>query len=278
MNAEAESKEAKARSSLWRDGLLLWLLWIPATTLGWWLGRIISGALAFSSALWDSDEVQAYLSTSPWDRLFRVLLAGAMVGVILGVVVGLLQGLVLRRKARDVLLSVLATTVGVALVCSIGATGPAQLEGDFMMALRTGIVGGAIGGWISGMCQCVILRRRVSRANSWILLTALGWAAGWALTGETFGVSASWSFDQQHLSSTLFTALRAVAGGAMTGLGQWLVLRHNVKRAGWWILATAVSWGIVYLSPVMYFSILGGAVVGIVTGAALVWLLSLRAT
>ena len=278
MSTEAESKEAKARSSLWREGVLLWLLWVPATTLGWWLGRIISGVLAFSSGIWDPDEVQAYLSASPWDRLFRVLLTGAIVGVILGIVVGLLQGLVLRRRVRDVLLSVLATTVGVALVCSIGSTGPAQIEGDFMMALRTGIAGGVIGGWVSGMCQCVILRRRVSRADSWILLTALGWAAGWAMIGETFGASASWPFDQQHIPSTLFTVLRAVAGGAIAGLCQWLVLRHNVKRAGWWILVTAVSWGIVYLFPIVYFSILGGVAVGVITGAALVWLLSLRAT
>ena len=70
----------------------------------------------------------------------------------------------------------------------------------------------------------------------------------------------------------------SMAGGAIAGLCQWLVLRHNVKRAGWWILVTAVSWGIVYLFPIVYFSILGGVAVGVITGAALVWLLSLRAT
>jgi hypothetical protein len=254
----------------------LWLLWVPATALGWWLGRIISGVLAFSSGIWDPDEVQAYLSASPWDRLFRVLLMGAIAGAILGVVVGVLQGVILRRQVRDVVLSVLATTVGVALICSIGTTGPAQIEGDFMMALRTGITGGAIGGWVSGMGQYIILRRRMSRVDLWILLTALGWAAGWAMTGETFGVTSS--IDQQRLSGTLFAALRAVAGGAIAGLGQWLVLRRSAKRAGWWILVTAVSWGIVYLFPVMYLSVLGGVVVGIITGVALVWLLLPSAT
>ncbi len=37
------------------------------------------------------------------------------------------------------------------------------------------------------------------------------------------------------------------AAGAVAGLGQWLVLRHSVKRAGWWILAAALSWAATYL-------------------------------
>jgi hypothetical protein len=46
------------------------------------------------------------------------------------------------------------------------------------------------------------------------------------------------------------------------GLGQWLLLRQNVKRAGWWILATAIGWVIA-----------AGAGVGAITGTALVLLL-----
>jgi len=50
-------------------------------------------------------------------------------------------------------------------------------------------------------------------------------------------------------------------GGAVLGLGQWLLLRHNVKRAGWWILATIVGWVIA-----------AGASVGVITGTVLVLL------
>ena len=33
----------------------------------------------------------------------------------------------------------------------------------------------------------------------------------------------------------------AVAG-AILGLAQWLILRHAMRRAGWWILASTVGW------------------------------------
>ncbi len=64
--------------------------------------------------------------------------------------------------------------------------------------------------------------------------------------------------------------------GAFAGLAQWLLLRHNVKRGGWWILATAVSWGIAYWSALSE-SVMSLALVGVITGTALVLLLSFSA-
>ena len=51
-------------------------------------------------------------------------------------------------------------------------------------------------------------------------------------------------------------------GGASVGIVQWLVLRAEVARAGWWVVASTVGWGVIF--P------------GMISGAALVWLL--RAT
>jgi hypothetical protein len=60
----------------------------------------------------------------------------------------------------------------------------------------------------------------------------------------------------------MLSAAALVVGGAVVGSGQWLLLRQNVRRAGWWILATAIGWVIA-----------AGAGVGAITGTALVLLL-----
>ena len=44
-------------------------------------------------------------------------------------------------------------------------------------------------------------------------------------------------------------------GGILTGVLQWLVLRRQVARAGWWVLATTVGW------------VVGGPGAGIVSAA-----------
>ena len=86
--------------------------------------------------------------------------------------------------------------------------------------------------------------------------------------------------------------LYVAALGALLGLFQWLVLRHHVPRAGWWVLANALAWiaglavGIGGPSLFQDWSSMGaviamgtiiglsmGGLVGAITGLALVWLL-----
>jgi len=71
--------------------------------------------------------------------------------------------------------------------------------------------------------------------------------------------------------------------GAVTGILQWLVLRGQVSRAGWWVLASTLGWGLGMSAAVALsrgvgasdtVSLVGmGIVLGAVTGGALVWLL-----
>lgn len=65
----------------------------------------------------------------------------------------------------------------------------------------------------------------------WVLFSTIGWAAGPILFFLTAGRGSNW----------LGTALGMVGCGAVVGLAQWLVLRLEMPRAGWWILTTAMS-------------------------------------
>ena len=57
---------------------------------------------------------------------------------------------------------------------------------------------------------------------------------------------------------------------------QWLVLRRQMPRAGWWVLASTVGWvvgmplGDINGPPGL------GAAYGVITGTTLVWLLRQR--
>ncbi|OGT27792.1 MAG: hypothetical protein A2Z17_00190 [Gammaproteobacteria bacterium RBG_16_66_13] len=95
--------------------------------------------------------------------------------------------------------------------------------------------------------------------------------------------------------TTLVQALQgAVAGvtfGASFGVGQWLVLRPHMQRAGRWVLATAVGYAVVFVlgttlipggeavelgpaSQIAFGAVLGAAVA--IPPGLLQWLLVLR--
>ena len=111
----------------------------------------------------------------------------------------------------------------------------------------------------------------------------MGWAVG--------GASALFVDGAQ-----IFAMVLAV-GGASVGIAQWLVLRRQVAKAGWWVLASTVGWAMcVALAVDLFLGGLGGwdfiiaiillpvggfvasAWYGTITGSVMVWLLRQSAT
>ena len=128
-----------------------------------------------------------------------------------------------------------------------------------------------------GVSQWLVLRQRLTGAGWWVLASA---AAGTVIfLALTIGYSESLSFG-----TLLRYAVVMALSGAVVGILQWLVLRGKVSRAGWWVLASTVGWGFgMTVSRVIPWGgtdedsllplAVTGAVMGAVTGAALVWLL-----
>ena len=69
----------------------------------------------------------------------------------------------------------------------------------------------------------------------WWLPTVVGFIAGGALATVVAG----------PVEALPAAALGGVLAGAVIGVGQWLVLRHRLPRAGWWLPTTAVAQGVV---------------------------------
>lgn len=132
-----------------------------------------------------------------------------------------------------------------------------------MVVLRL-VIGAVLAGVTLGAVQSLVLRRYLRARGGWILATTAGWCAGAVLAEAlvlliiaghgTFG----WPGD---------TILRGggfgLVVGAAVGIAQWRLLRREVARAGWWILASAAGWGLGWLVGGMRSNeMLGGSDVG----------------
>lgn len=65
----------------------------------------------------------------------------------------------------------------------------------------------------------------------WIVITVLG-----------FVVSLCWVEVGFRPEMQL---IQGAIGGLVIGTAQWLVLQQQLPRAGWWIVATAIAWGLI---------------------------------
>ena len=115
-------------------------------------------------------------------------------------------------------------------------------------------------GAVIGAAQWVVLRPLILEAGWWIPASAVGWAGGLALV----------SFLLPAINPILG---HAIVGGGM-GLGQWVVLRWQVRQAWWWIVLSALGWTVAMMGILGGF--LEGTAAGAVTGFALELLLRHR--
>ena len=129
-----------------------------------------------------------------------------------------------------------------------------RLDPGFVLV---GIVGLGILWAIVGLAQLIVLRTRLSEPAWWVLASGSG-----AIIGGTIAYVAS-RFDAHFLGGiAIFGAL---------GTAQWLVLRKQFSRAGWWVLASVAG------SLLFEFSsdslLVAYGIYGLVTGGVLLWLL-----
>lgn len=118
---------------------------------------------------------------------------------------------------------------------------PVPLAGLLIAGL--GGASGAIGGTIVGVSQWLVLRRRIADKGGWILACGAGFALAGAIRWtvvlnlprivQQFGLTLG--------AATTLATVASVSAAVLAGVGQWLVLRRVVRRAGWWVPAYAAA-------------------------------------
>jgi hypothetical protein len=144
-----------------------------------------------------------------------------------------------------------------------------------------------------GLGQWLILRRRFDiKWQSWMVATMFGFTLHGLLLGlEVQLLDSERAISQGALASVTeqgeaLRSLGLLCGSVIVvGIPQWLVLRSRIRRAGWWILASAVglllaapdrSGGTYSLVVWVAFTMLAGGVYGIVTAFALYFMVDLE--
>jgi hypothetical protein len=93
---------------------------------------------------------------------------------------------------------------------------------------------------ISGVLQYSLLQRYVPRMGGWVLATIAGCLLSFAMLALVF----------REFEAGLYfwngAFVFAMIGGII-GLCQWLFLRRRIPRAGWWVLASFLGWGLAVL-------------------------------
>ena len=131
-------------------------------------------------------------------------------------------------------------------------------------------------GAVISLKQWLLLRRRIKVSSLWILACIGGIVIGESLAGIVL-----WELDinRADLStyqrgSILAEALIFLFSGALVGIFQFPLLRRNYNKAGLWILASSIGWGLIPIAIVIF----GGIVLGAITGVTLMWILQIKET
>ena len=94
---------------------------------------------------------------------------------------------------------------------------------------------------ISGILQYGLLRLYLPKMGGWILATLTG-----CLLVFVTMILFTWVFEVTFLNLWKGALTFATIGG-LIGLSQWVFLRRRIPKAGWWILASILGWGLAVL-------------------------------
>ncbi|MBN2007583.1 MAG: hypothetical protein JXA21_29830 [Anaerolineae bacterium] len=122
---------------------------------------------------------------------------------------------------------------------------------------------------LSGL-QWAIIRHYHRILRWWAPATLIG-----ALAGMLTKFIVSWLLLAVIPSGEWGNLILAGIAGAVAGIGQWLLLRRCFKRAGWWVLANAVSAALNALTTLPGLQFLGWGTFlaeSLITGATFMWL------
>jgi hypothetical protein len=202
------------------------------------------------------------------------------------------------------LVSVVGWAVGWALGRPLGeaVSWPIGREmGIFAAEMAGGATAWAVLGLVLGLGQWLVLRRTIRSAGWWVLASVVGWAVVGAVKWSQgplfdeilFGVIGL--FDEiglWRLGPLIGIGIGVVLdglSGLVVGVAQYLVLQHQVRRAGRWVLINVLAWasGAAVIGLLgwalgnlgdeeMFWlaSMLGGIVPGVMIATGLVRLLS----
>jgi hypothetical protein len=121
---------------------------------------------------------------------------------------------------------------------TIQVNGQRRITEDFLLAY----VSFPTIGLLTGLIQYALLHRYIPRLRWWIAATVLGW-----LLPFIVGLILTPIINSSRNTGLMWSIIGMPLMGATIGLPQWWILRTEVSRAYWWILAHVFGWWLIGL-------------------------------
>lgn len=147
---------------------------------------------------------------------------------------------------------------------------------------KTNLVVGLCVGAVVGYSQWRVLRKQIAVSGYWVLACSIGLGVPFIVIVilDEVGFTFPDSLSVQRLVRTM----TGIIGGLLSGLLQMRLLKPYSTKAGWWIVASSLGWGLCWLASsvggplvAMLGFLLGGVLLGALTGVVLSWALKLQA-
>jgi hypothetical protein len=173
-----------------------------------------------------------------------------------------------------------------------------------------------IGGWILGVLAMIVLDKgaqQIGVGGHFPVGVGMGLSIGcvqWRVGRKWFNATSEWMFaslvgmGMPFVVSDVFRVWRSDAmivllilnvafGSLIAGWWQWRILQRRSLEARWWILGSVAGWTLAAATPLLRMTgghpesslglwrnlgaiVLGGIVLGVATGGALLWVLRSR--
>jgi hypothetical protein len=187
-----------------RNELGLWLGWTLATAGGMLVG---------------------FLLTLPLVNLLNLGVAQITVPVLAGTVIGFAQWMVLRRYLTATSRWELADGISWAVGYILGLFLIQILPGTIFAAF----IGYFLFGAIVALVQWPVLRREIPQILTWIVASALAWAAGYWISQVVLSLFFTGDLIEPAVGTAVIAITSGLVAGAITGLALiWIVRRPEV--------------------------------------------------
>lgn len=158
-----------------------------------------------------------------------------------------------------------------------GAFGFGQMEGGtYLSQTVMQIAGGGVIGLGTGLYQRLLLKKVFNVSLSWIYTLVIGFSVTELIVCIFLWQLGLNRYELRFIEfKPLPEALIFACAGLIIGLSQWTILRRYFSKSIYWVLASTLGWGIcVFITQISIWAFFIGALLyGVITGAALMWVL-----
>ena len=168
-----------------------------------------------------------------------------------------------RFLGKLVLFTTIAWPVGI-----ITAIGLSHIVGEIFDLQSTNLLVGLVLGFVVAYSQWIVIKKHLKISSWWVYAASVGVGIPFILE---FILSIIFGIEDRIIENEILNhSVVMLLGGFITGLLQYQIFKLLTPKYKWWIVISALAWGLAFPGLM-----LAGVINGLITGFAILWILEL---